>query len=208
MSDAAALVRDTESETPAARDERVVLGGVSWEQYVALSDILGERAGVRVTYLEGALEIMTLSLPHERCKSMIARLLEMWAVVTRTPLNGYGSATFRKQAKDRGAEPDECYVLGRELDEDRMDAPPDLVIEVMWTRGGLDKFAVYGGLGVPELWLWRKGTIEVWCLRGARYERVERSELLPALDLELLATFLDRRDQTDAVIEYAELVRG
>ena len=207
MSDAAALVRDTESETPAARDERVVLGGVSWEQYVALSDVLGERAGVRITYLEGALEIMTVSLRHERYKSMIRRLLEAWAVGTRTSLYAYGSATFRKQAKDRGAEPDECYVLGRELDEDRMDVPPDLVIEVMWTRGGLDKFAVYGGLGVPELWLWRKGNIEVWCLRGARYERVERSELLPALDLELLGRFVDRRDQPDAVNEYADALR-
>ncbi len=208
MSDASAALRASELDAHSARDNRILVGGVTWEQYEALSEILADRPGLRLTYVEGTLELMSPSRPHERQKSMLGRLLETWAVETRTPLAAYGSATYRKRANERGAEPDECYVVGRSLDDDREDDRPDLVVEVIWTHGGLDKLDVYSGLRVPELWLFRGGRIEVYRLRGSAYERCTRSELLPALDLELLGRFVDRRDQTEAVIEYQGALLG
>ena len=53
----------------------------------------------------------------------------------------------------RGVEPDECYVFGDAPDPER----PDLAIEVVWTRGGIDKREIYRALGVRELWFWRRG---------------------------------------------------
>jgi Uma2 family endonuclease len=208
MSDAAAAWDAPEAAAGSDPDQRVILYGVDWEGYEAVLRAVGaDRGGVRVTYLEGALEIMTLSGGHEVHKKILARLLEAWAVETRTVLNGYGSTTYRKRVKDRGAEPDESYVLSdRVLDETKGDAP-DLVIEVIWTHGGLDKLAVYSGLGVPEVWLWRKGRVDVYRLRGERYEKLERSELLPDVDLDVLTPFLDRSDQTQAVIEYVDALR-
>jgi hypothetical protein len=44
-------------------------------------------------------------------------------------------------------------------------------------------------------------------LRGERYEKLERSELLPDVDLDVLTPFLDRSDQTQAVIEYVDALR-
>ena len=35
------------------------------------------------------------------------------------------------------------------------DGVPDIAIEVVVTSGLVDKMAVYAGLGVPEVWLWR-----------------------------------------------------
>jgi Uma2 family endonuclease len=183
-------------------DQRVILHGVPWSHYEVLLALRGEASVPRLTYLSGELELMSPSQDHERLKTLIARLLEMYAVARRLPLNGFGSWTLRNAPRERGAEPDECYVLGEGRGKDR----PDLAIEVVWTSGSLDKLAVYAGLGVGEVWFWREGRIEVYVLRAGAYARVERSALLPDLDLELLARFLTYDDQTRAAREYlAEL---
>ena len=63
---------------------------------------------------------------------MIARLVEMYAADRDAPLYGYGSTTFRRELKERGLEPDECYCVGADLR-----TYPDLAIEVVTTSGGI-----------------------------------------------------------------------
>ena len=183
-------------------DQRVILHGVPWSHYEVLLALRGEASVPRLTYLSGELELMSPSQDHERIKKLLARLLETYALAKTLPLNGYGSWTLRNAPRERGVEPDECYVLGEAWGKDR----PDLAIEVVWTSGALDKLAVYAGLGVGEVWFWREGRIEVYVLRAGAYARVGRSALLPDLDVELLARFLTYDDQTRAAREYlAEL---
>jgi Uma2 family endonuclease len=179
-------------------DVRLIVHGVSWGRYVLIRELLDDQPGLRMTYLEGTLEIMSPSREHERAKVMIARLIEAWALVRRVRLNGYGSTTLRKEARERGLEPDECYVLG-ELRE-----VPDIAIEVVLTSGGIDKLAVYRGLGVPEVWFYRQGAFTLHALEGDRYVAIERSRIVPALDLEQLARFVDASDQTAAVRAYVD----
>jgi Uma2 family endonuclease len=123
--------------------------------------------------------------------------VEVWCIDRGIELTPYGSWTLKKRAKQRGAEPDECYIFGTEPREE-----PQLAIEVEWTRAGLNKLDVYRKLGVAEVWYWRKGIIEVHLLRGDVYERVQASGLLPDLDLVLLASFLDRTTLTQAVRDF------
>jgi hypothetical protein len=67
-------------------ERRFVLEGVPWWTYVALRDALdGEGAGVRMTYLEGTLEVRSPSTLHEDAKKLIARLLEVWATELDVP---------------------------------------------------------------------------------------------------------------------------
>src|ERR1700733_1023361 len=116
----------------AETDQRILLRGVPWSTYVVLRDSI-ESASVRMTYLEGWLEIMSPSRGHEVGKKQIARLLELFCLERDIPLFGYGSTTFRKEEKERGLEPDECYSRG-------MDKPiPDVALEVVATRGALAK---------------------------------------------------------------------
>jgi hypothetical protein len=61
---------------------------------------------------------------------------------------------------------------------------------------------------VGEVWFWREGRIEVHVLRGGRYESATRSALLPDLDVELLASFLDRPTALQAVRAFREALRG
>jgi len=181
----------------------VTLHDVSWADFEMILQIRGDRGGVRVTYLNGVLELMTPSVDHEGIKKTIARLLEAYAEEKGLPFNGFGSWTLKNARRARALEPDECYslTLGRPTS-------PDLAIEVVWTSGGIDKLDVYRGLGVQEVWFWREGVIEVWLLIDERYTRQERSGLLPDLDLTDLARHIDPENQTESVRRYRQTLRG
>jgi Uma2 family endonuclease len=181
------------------QDQRVTLH-LSWDDFERFLDIRGGAAGPRLTYLEGELELMSPSREHERIKKALARLLEAYAEEKGIRLDGYGSWTIKSVSKRRAVEPDECYVIGAERDDE--ERTPDLAIEVIWTHGGLDKLDVYAGLGVREVWLWRDGALEVQRLAGERYQRVGESEVLPGLDLDAMARHAELPDQTQAVRDW------
>lgn len=184
---------------PAAFDQRVLLRGVPWAQYEALVSLRGESAVPRMTYLDGDLELMSPSIDHEQIKTTLARLVEAWADMLDLDLQGFGSWTIRAESKRRGAEADECYSLGGPDKPER----PDLAIEVNWTSGGLNKLDVWHGLGVREVWMWQDDRIDVFVLHGEAYVASEGSELLPQMDLVLLAR-LARLRQREALRELRE----
>ncbi|MBI2893525.1 MAG: Uma2 family endonuclease [Deltaproteobacteria bacterium] len=176
----------------------------SFEDFEALLAIRGDVAVPRLHYFCGVLEIMSPSRKHERTKSFIGRLVEVFADEREIDLIALGSWTLRNSAVDRGAEPDECYQLGEKGDE----APPDLVIEVTLTKGGLEKLEIYAGLRVPEVWQWKEGRIGVHRLRGDRYEQLPASELMPDLDLALLERFLSDPNQAAAARAFRRALRS
>lgn len=197
-----------------AEDARVLVHGVDWRAYVLLRELL-DSPGMRLTYLAGALEIMTPSVRHETVKKMTARLLETFALELDVPLYGYGGATFKREAKARGLEPDECYTVGRAITSAEVEAP-DIAIEIVLGNPLLDKLAVYRGLGVREVWVWQDGHFRVFALRGTGdaepgngpvYQEIAASELVPGLDFELLAAYAGRPDQPQAVREYRDRLR-
>lgn len=187
----------------APREQRMVVHGVRWKDYVMLREAL-DTPGLRLTYLEGSLELMSPSRAHERNKTTIARLIEAYALLLRLPLIGYGSTTFRKQARERGAEPDECWCVGRQMRDAEL---PDVVLEVIETAPLLDKLAVYDGLEVPEVWLYEDGAFAVHrrLARGG-YARAARSRFLPKLDFGLVARYVRREDQDVALAEFADRI--
>jgi Uma2 family endonuclease len=135
----------------------------------------------------------------------VARLIELFALERDVPLFGYGSTTFRKALAERGLEPDECYVVGREMPDDEY---PDIALEVVLTSGGIDKLEVYRGLGVREVWFWYEGQFAVYRLGDSGYERQAHSGLLPTLDFEQLARFAADPDQHAALKAYRDALRG
>jgi Uma2 family endonuclease len=182
-------------------EQRIVLHDVSWATYVMLRDAI-ESPGVRMTYLEGTLEIMSPSRTHEVGKKQIARLLELFCLERDIPLFGYGSTTFRKEERERGLEPDECYCRGADKDV------PDIALEVIVSRGPIDKLEVYRGLGVREVWVFEAGKFQLFALRRDHYEAIARSDVLPEVDLDRLAYHASEPDQHAALVAYrAELRR-
>lgn len=186
-----------------ATEQRLVLEGVSWQQYETMLAALGDDfPNLRLSYLEGILEIMTTSPEHEELKKVIGMLLEAYFQETRTRFHALGSATFRKAIKLRGLEPDECYCLGQKKEI------PDLAIEIVITSGIVNKLDIYQGLGVTEVWQWQDGQFLIHHLRPTGYEQITHSELLPNLDRQQLASYVNPTDQFDAVMAFRDKIRS
>jgi Uma2 family endonuclease len=184
-------------------EQRVVLNGVSWQQYEILLATLGDDfPALRLSYLEGTLEIMTTSTLHEELKTTIGMLMEAYFQETRTRFHAIGSATFKEVARQRGLEPDECYCLEQKKEF------PDIAIEVVLTSGMVDKLEIYRGLGVPKVWVWEAGQFRIYHLRTDGYEQLETSELLPTCDINLLADYVKPEEQFDAVMAFREQLRA
>lgn len=179
----------------------MLLEGVPWSTYVVLRDSV-DSPGIRMTYLKGVLEIMSPSREHEVSKTQIARLLELFCLERDIPLFGYGSTTFRKEERERGLEPDECYCRGADKEV------PDVALEVVVTRGNIDKLEVYRGLGVREVWVFEDGEFSLFALRGESYVAIGSSEVLPEVDLAQLATFALEADQHAALKAYQNALRS
>jgi Uma2 family endonuclease len=198
--------RLTADPAPAAAgdiDQRVVLRGMSWQAYEAILAWRGESSGVRITYLEGNLELMSPAWKHQTDKKLLARLLEAWAEETGTWLQGGGSWTVKDPSVERGAEPDECYVVGRVEPGNA----PDIAIEVIWTSGGIDKLEVWRKLGAREVWIWKGGALSFHVLRGERYVQHDRSKILPKLESALIVRCMGTENQMEAVKQLRRAMR-
>ena len=191
-------------------EDRYISSGVSWQNYESLLDRLGDSAGVRVTYLDGVLEIVSPSRRHESGKTRIGTLLEIYFLETETAYFPLGSTTLRSAMIQSGAEPDESYCIGAEK------ALPDLAIEVIATSGGVNKLAVYGRLGIPEIWFWQDNGLSLYHLREQApvqfrqtygYEPVNRSELFPNLDMALLTECILQSNPLTAAREFRNRLR-
>lgn len=184
-------------------DQRIFFD-FDWDEFQRFLKIRSERRGNRITYLDGVLEIMSPSHMHEGIKSRIRRLLELWATFEEIDLSSWGSTTLKKKSSKAGAEPDECYVVGRAEWPGR----PDLAIEVNWTSGGINKLEVYDRLEVPEVWFWERDrlTIHVRKPRGG-YAKRSKSALFPTLDVETFSAHAADPDQPRAVRTFLAALR-
>lgn len=181
-------------------EQRIILHGVSWQQYETLRKTLYDVSGTRITYLNGTLEIMTPSPEHEDSKATIGDLLSVYLTHKQIRFYHRGSPTIKNQDAAKGKEPDDSFNLGTKKDI------PDIAIEVIFSSGGLDILSVYQGLGVPEVWLWKNNQLSIYHLRPQGYEQISQSELLPELELALLVKYLNYSDQYDAIIDFRNAI--
>jgi Uma2 family endonuclease len=182
-------------------DSRILLRDVEWSTYVKLRDVSEDRH-LRMTYLQGELEIMSPGMVHAVFAVQIARLLELFCHVRGIELYGFGGMTCRLETEERGLEPDRCYTRGR------VKTFPDVAIEVVVTSPLLDKLEVYLGLTIREVWVFKAGEFTIHRLRGDRYVVIEASKVFPEVDLGRIAHYAAKRNQPKALREYeAELRR-
>ena len=187
-----------EKATLANEQHFVVPGCHSWQQFKAMQIWVDEIPGLRVTYLDGYIELVTTGKAHERIKKFIAILLELYFFEMGIKFFPAGNATC--EAEERGASfaPDESYCIGEDKEY------PDLGIEVVLTSGGIRKLEKYKRFKVGEVWFWQENRISVHVLRDVekpkhiKYEQVAKSELLPQLDLELLERCVQMLDIFEA----------
>jgi Uma2 family endonuclease len=166
-------------------EQRIIVCGVSWRDYLKFDKMLGDdRPGPRLYYLDGDLEIMSTSEEHERIKKWVGDFVGDYLMEQDFEVTTRGQATMRRAMKKAGAEPDDAWRIG---DPKKF---PDVVFEVALTTG-VNKLEIYRRMNVAEVWFWRKNQIEIYSLnRSGEYVRRESSRLLPDLDFALIGKCL------------------
>jgi Uma2 family endonuclease len=177
--------------------DRLYREGVSWDAYEALSHELDGVRNIRLSYDQGRLEIMSISPEHEKPTGMFTHLIQVLTEELALEFISFGSSTLKRQRKQRGKEPDDCFYIGdlaRIIDKQRLDLdydePPDLAIEVDITNPSINKFSIYAGLGVPELWRYDGEEVEFFRLEEDDYAPLHTSDLFPFLTTEAVAEAL------------------
>ena len=189
-------------ETVTLAEQRLILPGYySWEQFEAIESLMADSSGLRITYLDGWIEFMTLGEAHETISCLLNFLIQLYFCEMGIEYIPVGSATRRDRARDVSFEPDESYYIGSIKEH------PDLVVEVTITSGSTNKLAKYLRLRIPEVWFWENNQLSVYGLREDNYEQVSRSELLPELDLELLVRCVLMPSRIEARREFIQGIR-
>ncbi|MEZ2319344.1 MAG: Uma2 family endonuclease [Microcoleus sp.] len=189
-------------ETVTLAEQRLLLPGYySWEQFEAIESLMADSSGLRITYLDGWIEFMTLGEAHETISCILNFLLQLYFCEMGIEYIPVGSATRRNQEKDVSFEPDESYYIGEKKEH------PDLAVEVTITSGSTNKLAKYLRIRIPEVWFWENNRLDVYGLREDNYEQVSRSELLPELDLELLVRCVLMPSRIEARTEFLNGIR-
>ena len=184
------------------REEKFITSGVTWQAYESLLTSLGNSSRYRVAYLLETLEIMSPSRSHELDKENIGRLLEVYLEENLIRFWGLGSMTIRSEDKQAGKEPDKCYCISTDKDI------PDLAIEVVYSSGGVNTLEIYRRLGVTEVWFWQNQQFTIYCLENDNYKQIDQSQLLPNLDLNLMAQYVTINDPLDAITQWRKQIKG
>jgi len=184
-------------ENCSAQPNKLVLDRITWEKFEQIETIFQDIEGLRFIYLDGELEIiMSPSQAHEDAKSTIGLLLEAYMRAKKIRFYTRGSATLGNKEITGRKEPDESYNLYTKKDI------PDLIIEVIVTSGDINILEIYRRISIPEVWFYEDGLLTVYSLKNSRYFKVNKSELLPELNLETLTKYINYHDQYDAVTEF------
>jgi Uma2 family endonuclease len=167
---------------------KVVLENITWQRFETILEELGEHRSARIAYDNELLEIMTPLPKHETDKVVIGDFIK--AILEELDIEFYplGSTTFKKEIMGQGIEPDDCFyiqnedkVRGKERIDLTIDPPPDLALEIDVTSRTYPQ--IYAALGVPELWRFEKGELEINVLQEQTYIEVEFSPTFPDLPL-------------------------
>jgi len=177
------MTLQTLDKTTTIAEQRFLLPGYyPWEELEKIKTLTADAVGLRITYLDGCIEFITVGEQHETIKSILGFLIELYSCEIGINIIPVGSATRRSKEKCVSFEPDKSYYLGEKKEN------PDLAIEVNLTSGSIDKLEKYKRFNITEVWFWENNQLSLYHLKNDNYEQINQSELLPDLDIDLLAS--------------------
>jgi Uma2 family endonuclease len=181
-------------------DEPILIDDLSWREFKVVEQLLS-RPGVRLSFLDGVLEIRRMpGEKHETIKERIGSLLDLYLLQMGIDYQPTGSMTLESPSGLVKREADKSYKLGpnREF--------PDLAVEVVVTSGGINKLEAYKRLQIPEVWFWENGALRMYSLGADGYAEVDRSFVLPDLDIVLLVRCINMENHLQAMREFKQTI--
>lgn len=168
---------------------RVLKHNVSWQEFEQILAERGDDPDSRIAYDRGCLEIIMPLTEHEYFKEIIGDMIKDLADELGLDDESFGSSTWKREDLLAGVEPDNCfYIQSEPLIRDRLpkldlaqDPPPDLALEIDLTSKSLDRQPIYARLGVPELWRYDQGKLQIYQLQDGQYREVQESLAFPGV---------------------------
>ena len=199
----------------ALADQVIALRDVGWKGYKALIRLRGERPRPRMVYLEGTVYLMSPSQSHEELADRMGDLVKIVALELEIPCKCLGSTTFRRKAKEAGVEGDKTFylanahrIVGKKALDLRVDPPPDLAIEAVYSRAADAALEVYRRLCVPEVWVAEQTRLSIRVLDARnRYRESASSLAFPYLSAEEIHAWIVR-DQDDSDTAWIKALRA
>jgi Uma2 family endonuclease len=175
--------------------QRLLMQDVTWQEFETVLEELGDRRSARLAYDNGTLEMMMPLPEHEDDKEIIGDLIKALLEELDIEFRSLGSTTFKKN-QTQGLEPDQCFYIqnevairGKKRIDLSVDPPPDLAIEIDVTSRTHP--SIYEALGVPELWRFDRGKLQINVLQDGSYALVAESPIFLGLSLcEVLPRYL------------------
>ncbi|MDF5726866.1 MAG: Uma2 family endonuclease [Rhizonema sp. PD38] len=163
-------------------ETRTTLENISWQTFKTMLAEMGSERKNRLAYDDGIIEIMSPLMPHENSNRVIEVFVGVLCEELGLEIKRAGSLTLTREDVERGSEPDSSYyiqneslVRNKENIDLSEDPPPDLVLEVEYSRPKIDKLRLYASLGVPEFWRYNDSVLRVYRLYDKEYSEVQLS---------------------------------
>ncbi len=141
-------------------NKSLLLTDISWQEYELFLQDFEERAGWRLAFDEGKLEIMPPTLNHEKYSFNFQIFVVAYCEHFDLTVEGAGSTTFRRENIGKGIEPDKCFyvqsakkIIGKNIPAKEYPMP-DVAVEIDITTESLDKLPIYAALKVKEVWIY------------------------------------------------------
>lgn len=181
--------------TPA--ETRTILSNISWQTFKTMLAEMGQERKNRLAYDNGILEIMTPLMPHENSNRVIEGFVVALCEEFGLEFKRAGSLTLTRDNVERASEPDSSYYIQNEsLVRDRenidlaIDPPPDLVLEVEYSKPKVDKSKIYAAIGVPEFWRYNGSVLRIYRLRDGEYTEVQTSPTFTPVEVKEIPRFI------------------
>jgi Uma2 family endonuclease len=191
-------------------EQRFVMGRVSWDSYLKISEALDEQPGLRLIYCDGRLVFVGKSRRHEWLSDLLGHLVMAIAAQLGIPCEPAGEATYRREEKGAGLEGDRTFHMGANALKMRggknydfkTDPPPDLAIEVEVSHPADEAMNAWGRAGVPEVWRFEAAGLvcSFWHRReDGSYEKTPVSSSIPQLTSDDVVELIRRAQEIGTV---------
>lgn len=179
------------SDRPIKPEQHFTHAGMTWDEFKVVQSLF-EAPGVRVSYFQGEVELLTLSDLHGIIAGNLGFLLELY--MTELDLDFFGTEDYTIEAVGlASAQADKSYCFGERR------SVPDLAVEIVIKGERETKLKRYAALGVLEVWFWINQRINAYRLDGEEYVPIQRSGWVPDLDLQHLAQCAAIERRRDAI---------
>ncbi|MEO1126962.1 MAG: Uma2 family endonuclease [Cyanobacteria bacterium J06639_16] len=178
---------------PPTTEQHFTHSAITWEEFKTIQNVLAPQ-GVRMSYFQGEVELLTVSDLHGLISGNLGYLLEMYMLEHLVRFIGLEDFSI-EISTIASAQADKAYCF------DQRKSIPDLAVEVVITGERETKLKRYAALHVPEVWFWIDREIRAYRLddESGEYTLIPRSIWLPDLDLQRLAIAANQEFRVDAI---------